>query len=135
MSALFHRKKRRPRRLVTIAELSRPPIPARPELSPRLRRAIWSTIGIVLLVLFVVGDRGAWRHFTLLHLRHQLAAQERALNAEIADLETRHRLLSSDTTYIEKVARTEYRLSRPDEIIYEITPKQPPAPPKGNATP
>jgi cell division protein FtsB len=133
---LFRRKRRRSPALVTISEFSRQAMPRRRAVSPRARRALWIIGGIVLLYLFIVGDRGAWRLLSLLHLRDELAAEELALSAEVIDLDTRHRLLESDTTFIEKIARTEYHLSRPDETIYELTTKpRRPVPPSGNATP
>ncbi|MEW5701908.1 MAG: septum formation initiator family protein [Candidatus Zixiibacteriota bacterium] len=136
MGLFRRRKKRRSPALVTISEFSLRAMPRRAGLPPRARKALWVTGGIVLLYLFVIGDRGAWRLLSLLRLRQELAAQELSLSAELVDLDTRHRLLESDTTYIEMIARTEYRLSRPDETIYELTTRPVrPAPPKGDATP
>jgi len=111
-------------------------MPRRRGLSPRARKLLWVTGGTVLLYLFIVGDRGAWRFLSLHHMRDELAAEELALTAQVIDLDTRHRLLETDTTFIEKIARTEYHLSRPDETIYELTTKpHRPVPPSGNATP
>jgi cell division protein FtsB len=88
------------------------------EFKPETKR--WLKLGIIAVVfyLFVSGNMGAWNLVSLWRTENALAHQEDKLTAEIFALETRRHMLESDTTYIEKIARTEYNLSRPGEIIY-----------------
>jgi cell division protein FtsB len=88
------------------------------EFKPETKR--WLKLGIIAVVfyLFVSGNMGAWNLLSLWRTESALERSEANLTAEIFALETRQRMLESDTTYIEKIARTEYNLSRPGEIIY-----------------
>lgn len=87
-------------------------------------RRLW-LIGFVVLIgyLFVSTQIGLWRSWSLWRLRDNLDEQRLALSAQVIDLDTRKRLLLTDTLFIERVARSEYLLSRPDETIYEIETK------------
>ena len=120
---LFAKKsRRRPyrRRMVSISEFD-----ARRHVTSRLdflrsRRMLVLAVAAVMVYLVVLSQLGLWRSWELWRLRNDLRAQKMALTAEVVELDTRKRLLESDTLYIEKIARTEYHLSRPDEIIYEL---------------
>ena len=68
--------------------------------------------------LFISGNMGAWRLVSLWRTEQALDRREGRLLAEIITLNTRQQMLENDTLYIEKIARTEYNLSRPDETIY-----------------
>jgi cell division protein FtsB len=121
---LFSRRKRRRRTgLVAIPTYRRPTSQGnRVRLSPRARRSLVILGAIVVAYFFIVGERGLWRLLSLTRYHGELAADELALTAEVVDLEARHRLLETDTSYIEMVARTEYRLARPDETVFELVP-------------
>lgn len=134
MTPLFRRRPRSRRRgLVTVSEFSSRAFrrPGR-ALPPWFRPFALTVFGGLLLYFFVAGEMGLSRLVSLQRLRRQLGKQELELSAQVIDLDTRRRLLESDTTYIEKIARTEYHLSRPDETIYELTPDSSRAAPVGN---
>jgi len=82
-------------------------------------------MAIVIIYLIVSGQLGLWRLVSLWHLRGDLQDEQLALSAQVVDLDTRRRLLETDTLYIEQIARTEYHLSHPDEIIYDLRPSEP----------
>ena len=88
------------------------------EFTPETKR--WLKLGIIAVVfyMFVSGNMGAWNLVSLWRTESALEHREAKLTAEIFALETRQHMLENDTTYIEKIARTEYNLSRPGEIIY-----------------
>ncbi|GAB4319525.1 MAG: hypothetical protein Kow0074_09170 [Candidatus Zixiibacteriota bacterium] len=91
----------------------------RSTLSPNARRAIKWIVGAVVLYLFLAGPQGAWNLLSLWRAEHALERKELALQAEIVELQIRHDKLESDTLYIERVARTDYNMAHPDEVIYE----------------
>jgi cell division protein FtsB len=118
---MFGRKRSRPsrsRRMVTVQPYSATARRRGDEFKPETKR--WLKLGIIAVVfyLFVSGNMGAWNLLSLWRTESALERSEANLTAEIFALETRQRMLESDTTYIEKIARTEYNLSRPGEIIY-----------------
>jgi cell division protein FtsB len=76
--------------------------------------------GGALLYLFVAGNMGVLKMLDLWRSERSLTRRDTRLAAQVLSLDTRRRMLESDTTYIEKIARTEYHLSRPGEVIYEI---------------
>ncbi|MBI5866693.1 MAG: septum formation initiator family protein [candidate division Zixibacteria bacterium] len=88
---------------------------------PPKTRLILRVIGCaVLLYVFVAGNMGILKMMDLRRSERTLTRRDTRLAAQVMSLDTRRRMLESDTTYIEKVARTEYHLSRPGEVIYEI---------------
>ncbi len=115
------RKRRRSSRYVSVTPFS--PSRARKKqsrLSPSTRRAIKWVAGGVVVYLFFAGPMGAWNLLELRWAEGALEQKELELRAEIVELQIRHDKLESDTLYIEHVARNEYNLAHPDEIIYEI---------------
>jgi cell division protein FtsB len=89
-------------------------------LSRQSRLFLRVIVGAALLYLFVAGNMGVLKMMNLWRTERALMRRETRLAAQVLSLDTRRRMLESDTTYIEKIARTEYNLSRPGEIIYEI---------------
>jgi len=83
-----------------------------------LIRGIKLALAGLLIYGFAAGPTGIVRLVGLYREDRQLHAEEQQLTAEIICLENLRRGLESDTTYLEKIAREEYGLSRPDEIIY-----------------
>ena len=109
---------RRKRGAVTVPSFSHSAARRQSRLSPETRR--WLRLGVlaVLGYLFISGNMGAWRLVSLWRTEKALDRREGRLLAEIITLNTRQQMLENDTLYIEKIARTEYNLSRPDETIY-----------------
>ena len=113
------RRSRRRRRVVTVPSYS--PSRARTQkrtLSPGTKRILQWVIGGVIAYLFVAGPRGAYNLLSLWRTENALQHRELELSAEIVELQTRRDRLESDSLYIERIARTEYRMARPDEVIY-----------------
>jgi len=114
-----NKKSRQPKRTVTVPSYSRSAHNP-PALSSEARRWLRLGVAAVLAYLFVAGNMGAWRLVSLWRTESALEHREDRLMAEIISLDTRQRMLTADTTYIESIARTEYKLSRPDETVYII---------------
>jgi len=115
------RRSSRRRRVVTVPTYSPARGRSKPRpLSPGTKRIIRWIIGGVIAYLFVAGPRGAFNLLSLWRTENALERRELRLSAEIVELETQRNRLETDTLYIERIARTEYRMARPDEVIYEL---------------
>lgn len=82
-------------------------------------------VGVGLIVLYIVylfcaGDYGLFRIHRLTGQRDLLNRQYRDLISETADCRYQLRRLRTDPHYVEYVARTRYRFSRPDDLIYHF---------------
>ena len=120
---LFRRNRNRrvARRTVAIPSFSSVSRRGGRRLSETRSRRLWLIGFIVLIGYLVISTQiGVWRSWSLWRLRDNLDEQRLELAAQVVDLDTRKRLLLTDTLYIERVARSEYHLSRPDEMIYEL---------------
>jgi cell division protein FtsB len=80
----------------------------------------WVRLGFLAAIVygFAAGPVGFVRLINLYREEKQLKAEERRITAEVVQLENIRRYLESDTTYIEQIAREDYGLSRPGEVIY-----------------
>ncbi len=128
MTAWFNRKKHARRAsYVTIREYTYSSLPKpSPKWSGKAKAAFAMAASGAFLYFLVSGDLGIIKLFSMHKLNAELQAEELAIVAQVVDLDTRKRLLKTDTLFIEQVARTEYKLSRPGEVVYELTPKPDP---------
>jgi cell division protein FtsB len=88
----------------------------------RVRRRIIKISFWVIVLLFmhslVSGTYGIPRIIRLELERRSLIEANRELTADLVLADRRKRLLRSDSTFIEYIARTKYRMVRPGETIY-----------------
>ena len=118
---LSRQQRRRQSGPIAVAAFSRAVFDAeRGGFSRQTRLFLRVIAGAALLYLFVAGNMGVLKMLNLWRSERGLMRRETRLAAQVLSLDTRRRMLESDTTYIEKIARTEYHMSRPGEIIYEI---------------
>jgi len=77
-------------------------------------------VGVLVLAvyLFFAGEQNFFKLW-------RLAAKKRALQAEIVELREKNRdlqmeirKLRADSTHVEAIARTKYKMGKPDETIY-----------------
>lgn len=90
----------------------------------RVVLAIRLAVAAIIVYAFAVGPVGSIRLVNLSREKNHLDTENHRLTAELVQLDNIRRRLETDTTYIEKIAREEYGLSRPGEVIYlepEIT--------------
>lgn len=131
MTAWFNRKRHAKRAsYVTIREYTYSSLPKpSPKWSGKAKAAFMIVASASFLYFLVSGDLGIIKLISMHKLSDELKAEELAISAQVVDLDTRKRLLESDSLFIEQVARTEFQMSRPGEVVYELTPK-PAHPPK-----
>ncbi len=94
--------------------------------SLELSMAAWMLIAVfVLLVMsaFLTGNSSLINLYKLHQQKLALVEQEKQLEANLVKLRAEVASLEKDMSYIEKVAREEYNLTRADEEIFEIRPE------------
>ena len=131
MTAWFNRKRHAKRAsFVTIREYTYSGLPKpSPKWSRQTRIAFAAAAGLSFLYFLVSGDLGVIKLISMHKLTQELQAEELEIATQVVDLDTRKRLLETDSLFIEQIARTEFQMSRPGETVYELTPK-PADPPK-----
>lgn len=78
-------------------------------------------LGIIFLAFFILtlpGKRGLLKSYKLFTEKRKIEARIGQIDKENLVLKEKIKRLSRDPEYIEKVAREELGLARPDEIIY-----------------
>jgi cell division protein FtsB len=90
-----------------------------------LKKFLWLASLLFLLVTFFGGDSGFIRIYKLEREKGDLQLRYRELQAEVVGLEQERELLENNPSYLEKIAREKYGLSRPDEKIYRFVPVPP----------
>jgi cell division protein FtsL len=87
------------------------------------RRVTWAVIGsLALLIVLFSGPRGCWRQVRVRVERRAIEAEIRALKEEKKRLEAEKKSLDDPAT-VEKIAREEYGMSKKDEKVYRVVPK------------
>ena len=86
------------------------------------RLIVWGGVGCFFLLTFlaVVADGGFLTLYDLRRYREQVEGQIRALEQENLGLRAEMLALKTDLYQVEKLAREELGLARPDELIFEI---------------
>lgn len=98
---------------------------------------------IILFILFftVFGERGVLRIYRLAQEKEDIQKKADQIKAENEQLKREIEALKSDRRYLESIARKEFGLVRPNEIIYQFSSKaateqKPPvSPPRSSAHP
>jgi len=80
---------------------------------------------IMLFILFftVFGERGVLRIHQMTEEKEEIQRKATRIQAENARLKQEIEALKSDRRYLESIARKEFGLVRPNEIIYQFSPK------------
>ncbi len=74
---------------------------------------------IYLFVSLLFGDMGIIRYTELIKKHNQLSAEIKGIELENKQYRTQIKLFKEDPFYIEKYAREEYGLAKPDEYIFQ----------------
>jgi cell division protein FtsB len=98
---------------------------------------------IILFILFftVFGERGVLRIYRLAQEKEEIQKKAAQIKTENEQLKREIEALKSDRRYLESIARKEFGLVRPNEIIYQFSPKvateqkTPVTPPRSSAHP
>ena len=87
---------------------------------------------VILFILFFTffGERGLLRIYELNREKKELTQRSEALRLENERLKREIEALKTDRRYLESIARKDFGLVKPNEIIYQFQPTaKPPAPP------
>ena len=84
-----------------------------------IRTAVLLTSTFV-LYSFLGGEFGFLNLLRMERYRSQLENEKRQLTAEIVDLEIYHKRLTSDSLFIQRLAREKYGLARDGEVIIRV---------------
>ncbi len=78
--------------------------------------------GFILFILFftVFGDRGLLRIYHLSKDRQELQKKAEELKAQNEQMKRDIEALKSDRRYLESIARRDFGLVRPNEVIYQF---------------
>jgi cell division protein FtsB len=89
----------------------------------RKRRLIFLTVILLsflyLFISLIFGDMGLLRYRELRKTKVQLEARINNIEAENAQIKTYIKSLKEDPFYLEKHAREDFGLSKPDEYIFQ----------------
>jgi len=83
---------------------------------------------LLLSLLAIVGERGFWEVYKYSRHLQSLESRMRTLLEENQRLQRQVTGLRSDPYQVEKLAREDLGLARPDEFIFEIVEESPPDP-------
>ena len=75
---------------------------------------------LLLSLLAIVGERGFWEVYKYSHHLQRIESRVRTLEEESQRLQKQVAELRSDPYQVEKLAREDLGLARPDEVIFEI---------------
>ena len=77
---------------------------------------------VILFVLFftVFGERGLFRIYELSREKQEISRKSEELRAENERLKREVEALKSDRRYLESIARKDFGLVRPNEIVYQF---------------
>jgi len=100
------------------------------------KRMYFIPAGVILFILFftVFGERGLLRIYHLSKDKQEMEKRVTELKAENDRLRREIEALQSDRRYLESIARRDFGLVRPNEIIYQF-PNQEKADSKGEGKP
>lgn len=77
-------------------------------------------MGVILVIIFFFGDHGIYRLYELKREKERLLQEIDRLRKEQQDLMTEKGRLESDLEYIEKLAREQHRMARPEEKVFKV---------------
>ncbi len=89
----------------------------------RKRQLIFFTIIILSLIYFVIsftfGDSGFLKYRQLKQKKVQLAGEIQSIDARNARLKAELKLLKENPFYLEKYAREDFGMAKPDEYVFK----------------
>jgi len=83
----------------------------------RGRFLLWTSLGIIGVLILMFSDLGLLRLFRLRHERVQLQSNIQNMKEQIFAFEQERARLDSDMVYIERLSRERFKMVRPGEKI------------------
>jgi len=93
------------------------------EIQKKLVRIVLILGAIVLLIIFFLGDHGAYQLYRLRKEKIEIQKLIVELREEKQLLEGERARLETDFDYIEQLARERYRMAKKGEKVYKVIPK------------
>ncbi len=79
--------------------------------------------GIILVVIFFLGDHGVYRLYEMKSEKKRLLAEIERMEKRQEELKEEEQKLKIDTAYIEKLARDLHRMALPKEKVFKTLPR------------
>ena len=88
-------------------------------------RAILIIGALMLLIIFFFGDHGIYQLYLLRSERSEIQATITALREKKQTLEAEKNKLTTDSKYIEQLARERFRMAKKGEKVFKVIEKKP----------
>lgn len=90
---------------------------------------IWRSVGLVVLVMLAgiilfAGEKSLFKLISLYQEKDHLIARTETIRQENEKIKEQIKQLQSDPEAVEKIARDELGMVRPDEIVYRFVPSR-----------
>jgi len=86
------------------------------------KRWIGIVVASILMYLFLSGNRGLWQLYKFHREKQVLTAENTQLKIEISNYQSEYQSFDKNPAILEKRAREELNLVKPDEVVYKFSP-------------
>ena len=95
------------------------------QIQQQMIRAILIIGALMLLIIFFFGDHGIYQLYLLRSERSEIQATITALREQKQILEEEKNKLTTDSKYIEQLARERFRMAKKGEKVFKVIEKKP----------
>ena len=95
------------------------------QVQQQMIRAILIIGALMLLIIFFFGDHGIYQLYLLRSERSEIQATITALREKKQTLEAEKNKLTTDSKYIEQLARERFRMAKKGEKVFKVIKKKP----------
>ena len=95
------------------------------KIQQQMIRAILIIGTLILLIIFFFGDHGLYQLYLLRSERSEIQAAITIMREQKQTLETEKNKLTTDSKYIEQLARERFRMAKKGEKVFKVIEKKP----------
>ena len=95
------------------------------QIQQQMIRAILIIGALMLLIIFFFGDHGIYQLYLLRSERSEIQATITALREQKQTLEAEKNKLTTDSKYIEQLARERFRMAKKGEKVFKVIERKP----------
>ena len=95
------------------------------QIQQQMIRAILIIGALMLLIIFFFGDHGLYQLYLLRSERSEIQATITALRDQKQTLEAEKNKLTTDSKYIEQLARERFRMAKKGEKVFKVIERKP----------
>ena len=95
------------------------------QIQQQMSRAILFIGALMLLIIFFFGDHGLYQLYLLRSERSEIQATITALREKKQTLEAEKNKLTTDSKYIEQLARERFRMAKKGEKVFKVIERKP----------